>query len=159
MFLYPDEGIASVNELAFVAGRPLSLQITSNTVMNSFFIPALGSQINAMPGMNTELNLLAWAPGRFVGRNSQFSGDGFDAQYFSAVAMTSEDFSAWADTARRTGTELDASVYDDLLKPSIGHPVTYYSSYQTELYEKVIHSYAGHTHHSNSAVGEAGDAG
>jgi len=66
LFLYPGEGIASVNELAFIAGRPLSRQITSNSVMNSFFIPALESQINAMPGMTTELNLIACAPVRIA---------------------------------------------------------------------------------------------
>ncbi|MCP4406393.1 MAG: ubiquinol oxidase subunit II, partial [Gammaproteobacteria bacterium] len=76
LFIYPEQKIAVVNELVFPSGTPLNLKITSDTVMNSFFIPALGGQIYAMAGMQTQLHLLADEPGRFVGKNMQYSGDG-----------------------------------------------------------------------------------
>jgi cytochrome o ubiquinol oxidase subunit 2 len=82
LFIYPEQGIASVNELVFPAGKPLSLKITSDTVMNSFYVPALGGQIYAMAGMRTEFNLKADAPGRSAGRNTQHSGAGFSDQHF-----------------------------------------------------------------------------
>src|SRR5258707_7664185 len=77
LFIYPEQGIAVVNQLAFPSGRPVSLRITSDTVMNSFYIPALGGQIYAMAGMQTRLPLLADAPGRVPGRNLQYRGSGF----------------------------------------------------------------------------------
>ena len=88
LFLYPEQDIAVVNELVFPSGRPLSLRITSDTVMNSFLIPALGGQIYAMAGMETRLNLLADQPGAFRGRNMQYSGSGFANQYFEARAVS-----------------------------------------------------------------------
>ena len=84
----PSRTSPSVNELVFPSEQPLSLQITSDTVMNSFLIPALGGQIYAMAGMQTRLNLLADEPGRFAGRNMQYSGDGFANQQFEAIAMS-----------------------------------------------------------------------
>ena len=143
LFIYPAEGVASVNELAFPAGAPLSLKITSDTVMNSFFIPALGGQIYAMAGMQTQLNLIADAPGRFTGRNMQYSGDGFADQQFAAVAMSSEDFEAWVAAARRSPETLDAATYAALAKPSIAHPVGYYASFEPELFERIIERYRG----------------
>ena len=88
LFLYPEQDIAVVNELVFPRGRPLSLKITSDTVMNSFLIPALGGQIYAMAGMETRLHLLADQPGEFHGRNTQFSGSGFANQHFEARAVS-----------------------------------------------------------------------
>ena len=95
LFLYPELGTASVNELAFPADRPLTIEITSDTVMNSLMIPALGGQIYAMAGMRSELNLIADGPGTFNGRNTMYSGDGFSDQHFKAHAMNEADFAAW----------------------------------------------------------------
>ncbi len=108
LFIYPDQHIATVGTLALPAGRPVSMQLTSATVMQSFFIPALGSQIYAMGGMVTQLNLQADKPGRFLGENTMYSGDGFHAQKFTAVAMTPADFKAWARRVRADGVLLDA---------------------------------------------------
>ena len=127
LFLYPEQGVASVNELVFPSGRPLSLRITSDTVMNSLLIPALGGQIYAMAGMETRLHLLADEPGRFAGRNMQYSGDGFANQYFEAIATSDEDFEAWVAKARQSEGRLDAAAYEQLAKPSELHPVTYYA--------------------------------
>jgi cytochrome o ubiquinol oxidase subunit 2 len=144
LFIYPEEGVAVVNELAFPVQVPLSLKITSDTVMNSFFLPALGGQIYAMAGMQTRLNLMAVAQGNFRGRNTQYSGDGFADQHFDAIAMSQEDFDAWVEKVRREGQALDAESYAELAKPSIAQPVIYYNSVEPGLFERIIRKYGGH---------------
>jgi cytochrome o ubiquinol oxidase subunit 2 len=124
--------------------QPLSLKITSDTVMNAFSIPALGGQIFAMAGMRTELNLLADAPGRFVGRNTQYSGRGFSNQHFEAIAMTRPGFNEWVEMARKSPIALGPEAYERLAAPSIAHKVTHYSSYQAGLFERIIGKYAAH---------------
>ncbi|HET7610623.1 MAG TPA: ubiquinol oxidase subunit II [Rhodanobacteraceae bacterium] len=108
LFIYPDQGIATIGTLVLPAGRPVAMQLTSATVMQSFFIPSLGSQIYAMGGMVTQLHLEAARPGRFLGENTMYSGDGFHAQKFTAVAMSPRDFDAWARRVRAHGAPLDA---------------------------------------------------
>jgi cytochrome o ubiquinol oxidase subunit 2 len=108
LFIYPDEGIASIGTLAMPVGRPVAMHITSATVMQSLFIPALGSQIYAMGGMDTQLNLEASRPGRSLGENTMYNGDGFHQQKFVAVAMPPADFKAWASQVRARGIPLDA---------------------------------------------------
>lgn len=141
LFIYPREGIAAVNELAFLSEVPISLKITSDTVMNSFFIPALGGQIYAMAGMQTRLNLRASAPGRFVGRNTQYSGRGFPDQQFAAIAMAPADFDAWVAQAKQSPQKLDAAAYAELAKPSAAHPVVHYSSVEPGLFDEIIRKY------------------
>jgi cytochrome o ubiquinol oxidase subunit 2 len=142
LFLYPEQNVAVVNELVFPSARPLSLRITSDTVMNSFLIPALGGQIYAMAGMETRLHLLADEPGRFAGRNMQYSGDGFANQYFEAVATSDEDFEAWVAKARQSSDGLDAAAYEQLAEPSELHPVTYYAGFEPDLFARIIAKYA-----------------
>jgi cytochrome o ubiquinol oxidase subunit 2 len=143
LFIYPEQEIAAVNEMAFPVNVPLSLKITSDTVMNSFFLPALGGQIYAMAGMQTQLNLMAFNAGRFRGRNTQYSGDGFADQHFDAVAMSDEDFAAWVEKVKQDGQALDADTYADLAKPSIAQPVVYYQSVEPGLFERIIRKYRG----------------
>ena len=109
LFIYPDQGIASIGTLAIPSGRPVSLHMTSATVMQSLFIPALGSQIYSMGGMVSQLNLQASQPGRFLGENTMYNGDGFHQQKFTAVAMAPADFNAWVVKLRTTGIPLDAA--------------------------------------------------
>lgn len=142
LFVYPEQNIAVVNELVFPAGQPLSLKITSDTVMNSLVIPALGGQIYAMAGMQTRLNLLADEPGKFWGRNLQYSGTGFANQQFRAVATTKEDFDAWVEKARGSSGTLDAPTYEKLAKPSQKVPVTYYSGVEPNLFDSIIEKYS-----------------
>jgi cytochrome o ubiquinol oxidase subunit 2 len=108
LFIYPDQGIASIGTLAVPAGRPISIDLTSATVMQSLFIPALGSQIYAMGGMVTQLNLQASKPGRSLGENTMYNGNGFHQQQFTAQAMTPANFKAWVSKVRATGIPLDA---------------------------------------------------
>lgn len=108
LFIYPDQGIASIGTLAMPVGRPVAMHLTSATVMQSFFIPALGSQIYAMGGMVTQLNLEASKRGRFLGENTMYNGNGFHQQKFTAVAMTPEGFKAWVSEVRVNGIPLNA---------------------------------------------------
>ncbi|NMM38155.1 MAG: cytochrome ubiquinol oxidase subunit II [Glaciimonas sp.] len=107
LFIYPDQGIASIGILALPAGRPVAMQLTSATVMQSLHIPALGSQIYAMGGMVTQLHLQADRPGRSLGENNMYNGNGFHQQRFTAVAMTPERFSAWVSEVHLHGIALN----------------------------------------------------
>lgn len=138
LFIYPDQRIAVVNELVFPSNTPLAIRITSDTVMNSFMIPALGGQIYAMAGMQTRLHLLSDKPGRFVGRNMQYSGRGFADQQFDAIATSKEEFDAWVAKAKASGSALDKDTYGELAKPSTKVPVTYYSDVEPNLFDSII---------------------
>jgi len=142
LFLYPELGVASVNELAFPADRPLTIEITSDTVMNSLMIPALGGQIYAMAGMRSELNLMASEPGVFMGRNTMYSGDGFSDQHFQARAMSESDFTAWKDQVSGAPKALDAKTYLELHEKSIANPVSYYSVFEPDLFKLILRKYA-----------------
>lgn len=141
LFIYPEENVATLNRLVFPAGRPLSLALTSDTVMNSFFIPALGGQIYAMAGMRTELNLMADAPGSFMGRNTQFSGNGFAGQSFTATATDAEDFTKFVAEARAAGATLDATTFGTIARPTANAPVKLFSSVAPNLFESIIQSH------------------
>jgi cytochrome o ubiquinol oxidase subunit 2 len=149
LFIYPEQGIAVVNQLVFPSGRPLSLKITSDTAMSSFYIPALGGQIYAMAGMETRLHLLADAPGTFTGRNTQYTGSGFPEQHFKAIATSPEEFDAWVAKAKQAPAKLDAATYSVLAARSSGHPVTYYSAFEPNLFQSIIAKYA-QTHQAHS---------
>jgi cytochrome o ubiquinol oxidase subunit II len=128
LFIYPDQGVASVNRLTIPVGTPISLELTSSGVMNSFFVPQLGSQIYTMAGMITRLHLQADHSGTYRGFSAQFSGEGFADMHFDADAVTDEKFAQWLDAARTAGPELDAKTYADLAKPSAAvAPFTYRS--------------------------------
>ena len=142
LFVYPEHDIAVVNELAMPVGTPVSITITSDTVMNSLVIPALGGQIYAMAGMQTRLNLLADEAGTFWGRNVQYSGTGFANQQFQTHAQSKEDFDAWLEKAKQSGKALDAATYELLAKPSEKVPVTYYSGVEPNLFDNIIAKYA-----------------
>jgi cytochrome o ubiquinol oxidase subunit II len=138
LFIYPDHGIAAVNELVIPAGTPVNFRLTSATVMNSFFIPQLGSQIYTMGGMTTHLSLLADAPGEFPGFSANFSGDGFSDMRFIAKAVPAADFAAWVKEVRGAGSALDEAGYTALAKPSKAVPPTTYGSVEGNLFERII---------------------
>ena len=139
VFIYPEHNVATVNELVFPANTPLSLKITSHNIMNSFSIPQLGSQIYAMPGMRTQLHLLADAPGTFQGISAQFSGEGFSDMKFKAIATSQQDFDSWVNKAKKSPGALDIKKYRELSAPSVKHPVEYFSSVRQHLFECILH--------------------
>jgi len=117
LFIYPDYGIASVNKLVFPAATPVSFELTSATVMTSFFIPDLGSQIYAMGGMRTRLNLLADKPGNFIGHNMQYSGIGYGSMDFPAISLSADQFAAWAKSAKENKVGLSLAQFNTLNTP------------------------------------------
>jgi cytochrome o ubiquinol oxidase subunit 2 len=118
LFIYPDQGVATVNQLVVPVGTPISFRLTSATVWNSFFIPQMGTMIYTMPGMTTRLNLQADVQGKYDGLSSHFSGDGFSGMRFTVHALPPQEFAAWAQGARGKGPTLDGLVYAELAKPS-----------------------------------------
>ena len=138
LFIYPDQGIAAVNQLVVPVETPLEFRLTSATVMNSFFVPQLGSQIYTMGGMTTHLNLLADHPGEYPGFSANFSGDGFSHMQFVAKAVPAGDFDAWVKEVRSKGPTLDDAGYAQLAKPSEAVPPTTYRSVEPNLFERII---------------------
>jgi cytochrome o ubiquinol oxidase subunit 2 len=138
LFIYPDLKIASVNELAFPAGTPVHFRLTSDSVMNSFFIPRLGSQIYTMAGMQTQLSLLASEPGDYAGISANYSGAGFSDMTFTAHAMSQSDFDRWVGKVRASGRDLTEAAYRQLAHPSEKAPVTYYSEVDAALYHDIL---------------------
>jgi cytochrome o ubiquinol oxidase subunit 2 len=126
LFIYPDQGVATVNELVVPAGTPVTFRLTSATVWNSFFVPQLGTMIYTMPGMTTRLNLRADKQGDYDGLSSHFSGEGFPGMRFKVHALPPDQFAMWAQGARGAGPALDGRGYAALAKPSsYVKPVTY----------------------------------
>jgi cytochrome o ubiquinol oxidase subunit 2 len=118
LFIYPDQGIASVNQLTIPVGTPVSFELTSSGVMNSFFVPQLGGQIYTMAGMVTRLHLQADHAGTYPGLSANYSGSGFADMRFNVEAVPAENFAKWVDATRGAGPVLDAQTYADLAKPS-----------------------------------------
>jgi len=141
LFIYPEYDIAVVNQLVFPAKVPLSFRITSATVLTSFFIPQLGSQIYAMAGRQSRLHLMADEPGTYAGHNQQFSGRGYADMHFKAIAVSREQFEAWVQNTRRSPDKLDSVRYEELSKPSVGHPVMVFSSVAPGLFEHIVGKY------------------
>ena len=126
LFIYPDQQVASVNELVAPAGTPIHFTLTSGSVMNSFFVPQLGSMIYTMNGMSTQLNLQADRPGTYAGLSTHFSGDGFPGMHFQLHAVTPQQFTAWVGATRASGPTLDPTSYAELEKQSLNvKPFTY----------------------------------
>jgi cytochrome o ubiquinol oxidase subunit 2 len=138
LFIYPDQGIAAVNQLVVPAGTPVQFRLTSATVMNSFFVPQLGSQIYTMSGMETHLNLLADRPGEYPGISANFSGDGFADMRFITKAVPADDFQSWVAQARSAGPALDAVGYAALAKPSKAVPPATYRAVEPKLFERIL---------------------
>lgn len=141
LFIYPEQNIASVNEVAFPIDRPVHFEITSDTVMNSFFIPGLAGQMYAMAGMRTELSLIANRPGTFGGLSANYSGAGFSGMRFTALATSDEEFDAWTRKVAAAGRPLDEAAYAELAKKRENSPVVYYAPGDPNLLVNLIKKY------------------
>ena len=140
LFIYRDEGIATVNQLTIPVGVPVNFALTSSGVMNSFFVPQLGSQIYTMAGMVTRLELQADHPGTYRGLSAQYSGSGFADMRFSVDAVPAEEFARWVDAARSAGPVLDAQAYAELAKPSSAVAPFTYRAVAPDLFDGIISS-------------------
>ena len=154
LFIYPDQGIATINEVAFPTDTPVSFRITSDTVMNSLFIPELGSQIFAMAGMQTHLHLIANQAGTFPGISANYSGRGFSDMHFNAIATSKAKFADWVANARKSGAVLDAADYAKYAAPEEKAPVQYFSAVQPNLFNDIIAKYLGKAQSLHSGLKE-----
>ncbi|HKB59224.1 MAG TPA: ubiquinol oxidase subunit II [Gallionellaceae bacterium] len=141
LFIYPRQGVAAVNQLVIPANTPIDFRLTSESVITSFFIPRLGSQIYAMAGRRSHLHLLADTPGVYAGQNQQFSGQGFADMNFKVVALPPAEFTAWVHKTRRAHAVLDHARLHKLSQPGMGYPVTFYSRVSPGLFDDIVNRY------------------
>jgi cytochrome o ubiquinol oxidase subunit 2 len=137
LFIYPQQGIATVNQLVVPEGTPIHFSITSASVFNVFFIHRLGSMIYAMPGMVSQVWLQADRPGMLLGQSAQFSGDGFSDMQFQVKSVPQADFTAWAQAARGSGQTLDQAQYAALARQSQNVPPTTYRGVDPQLFQAI----------------------
>lgn len=142
LFIYPQENLATVNRLVIPVGRPVHFRLTSATVMNSFFVPQLGSQIYTMPGMATQLNLMADRAGRYRGMSAQISGNGFSDMRFFAEALAPDAYARWLGDTRAAGPPLDHHAYLSLAAPGIEAQPHSYAGVAPGLFDAVLCAHA-----------------
>ena len=138
LFIYPQYGIATVNELAAPLNRPIDFKITASSVMNSFYIPALAGQIYAMPGMETRLNAVVNTAGSYQGISANYSGAGFSGMHFTFKGLADADFDNWIAGVKAASGTLDRTNYLSLERPSENEPVRLYASVDAQLYDAVL---------------------
>jgi cytochrome o ubiquinol oxidase subunit 2 len=138
LFIYPEQGIATVNELVTPVDTPIRFKLTSSTVMNAFYIPTLAGMIYTMPGMETELNAVINKAGAYKGQSSHFSGDGFSHMKFAYHGTSQADFDAWVAKVKASGNTLARNDYLTLEKPSEKEPVRYYGNVEPNLFLSVV---------------------
>lgn len=138
LFIYPEQGIATVNELVTPVNVPVRFKITSSTVMNSFFIPALAGQIYAMPGMETTLNAVINEPGRFEGFSANYSGAGFSHMRFKYLGVSQNEFQRWVKETQSGNLKLGRSEYTKLELPTVKEPVRYFSAVSPDLFHNIV---------------------
>ncbi len=138
LFIYPEYGVATVNELAAPVDRPIRFSLTSSSGMNSFYIPALAGQIYAMPGMETKLHGVINAPGDYKGFSANYSGDGFSGMKFTFKGLEPAAFDAWVESARGEAQTLDRRTYLELARPSERVPVQRFASVQPLLWDAIV---------------------
>lgn len=141
LFIYPEQGIATVNFVQFPEKTPLNFSITSDAPMNSFWIPQLGGQIYAMPAMRSKLHLIANETGSFRGASANISGKGFSGMVFTAKSCSEDEFHQWVQSVRQSQKRLTLDEYDQLAQPTEYHPVEYYLLMQEDLFDRIIMKY------------------
>jgi cytochrome o ubiquinol oxidase subunit II len=141
LFIYPDEGVATINYLHIPVHVPITFKITADAPMNSFWIPQLGGQIYAMPGMTTKLHLMADTEGVYQGSSANFSGAGFSGMRFPVHVTSVAVYKAWLETIRTTSEILDAETYALYKKPSSYDAANFFAAVETGLFDSIISSY------------------
>lgn len=141
LFIYPEQGIATINLVEFPEKTPLSFEITADAPMNSFWIPQLGGQIYAMPAMRSKLHLIADEVGSYRGFSSNYSGKGFAGMKFEAKATTQAEFDQWVMSVKRSPKRLGLAEYEKLVEPSEYDPVALYNLTDQDLFHSIIMKY------------------
>jgi cytochrome o ubiquinol oxidase subunit 2 len=138
LFIYPEQKIATVNFLQFPKQTPINFEITADAPMNSFWIPELGSQIYAMPGMVAKLHLMADMEGSYRGCSANLSGTGFSGMTFTAKASSEADFATWVESVQQSDSSLD---YRKVVEPSSYDPQALYSLADEDLFDEIVMKY------------------
>jgi cytochrome o ubiquinol oxidase subunit 2 len=138
LFIYPEQGVATVNELVLPMNRQVRFRITSSSVMNTFYVPAMAGMIYSMPGMETRLHAVLNKPGRFEGLSANYSGAGFSDMHFTVDSMDDAGFAKWASEARSAQSKLDMPTYIQLEKPSEKVPAIRYAAVQPQLFDRIV---------------------
>ena len=141
LFIYPAQGIATVNMIQFPEKTPIHFELTADAPISSFWIPQLGSQIYAMSAMTTQLNLEANSTGEYAGKNTEINGDGYSGMNFIARSTSQADFDSWVASVHTVSSTLDQHAYDSLATPSKDNPTAFYSSVDQDLYNRIIMKY------------------
>ncbi|MBV8854500.1 MAG: ubiquinol oxidase subunit II [Sinobacteraceae bacterium] len=137
LFIYPQQGVATINQLVMPAAKPVHFSIVSASVFNVFFVPRLGSMIYAMPGMVSQLSLQADHPGQLWGTSAQFSGDGFSDMQFEVRSLPAAEFTAWVAKVQGGGPRLDRAAYTELLRQSQRVPPSTYRAIDRQLFQAI----------------------
>jgi cytochrome o ubiquinol oxidase subunit 2 len=138
LFIYPEQGIATVNELVIPAGRPVHFSLTSASVMNTFFVPQLGSMIYTMGGMTSQVHLQADQPGTYRGQSGHYSGDGFSDMHFEVQSKPAAAFEQWVAGVRTAGKTLDDDGYKELSKQTINVTPYTYGGVADGLFNRIV---------------------
>lgn len=138
LFIYPEQGIATVNELALPVNRQVRFDLTSTNMMNTFYAPTMAGMIYVMPGMQSTLHAVLNRPGEFEGLSGNYSGHGFANMRFKLKSMDQAGFDAWASQTRRAGRTLDLATYMQLAKPSEKVPPMYFGSVDGDLFRRIV---------------------
>ncbi|MFO1341159.1 MAG: ubiquinol oxidase subunit II [Burkholderiaceae bacterium] len=162
LFVYPEQGIATVNELAAPVDRPIEFQLTASSVMNAFYVPELAGMVYAMPGMQTKLNAVINRAGTYDGFSANYSGAGFSQMRFKFLGLDDAGFARWVDGNRAAGTTLDRAAYLALERPSQREPVRRYARVEPGLYGAALNRCVDGARmclHQMMAIDAAGGAG
>jgi cytochrome o ubiquinol oxidase subunit II len=144
LFLYPEQGVASVGEMHIPVGTPVNFEITADAPMSAFWIPNLAGQIYAMNGMTSKLSLVADNPGTYRGSNTNINGEGYSKMYFDTIAMPSRNqFDSWAQITRERNDSmnLNMAAYEELAKPSDNKKPIHFKLQDVNLYAKIMDKY------------------
>lgn len=138
LFIYPEQGVATVNELVLPVNRQVRFRLTSSSVMNTFYVPTMAGMIYTMPGMETRLHAVMNKPGRFNGFSANYSGAGFSEMDFVVTATDDAGFAGWVNKARAAGQRLDLAAYNQLERPSENVPPARYAGSAPQLFDRIL---------------------
>ncbi len=138
LFIYPEQGVATVNELVLPVDRPVRFDLTSTNMMNTFYAPTLAGMIYTMPAMRSTLHAVINREGKFKGMSANYSGEGFSHMRFALYGVSEEGFADWVTRVRKSGPALDRARYLELEKPSERVPALYFSGVDADLFRRIL---------------------
>ena len=138
LFIYPDQGVATVNELVVPVDRQVRFRLTSSDVMNTFYVPAMAGMIYTMAGMETKLHAVLNKPGNYAGMSANYSGAGFSGMHFRTHALDEAGFARWVASTKAAAGKLDTATYLKLEQPSERVPVMHFGSIERGLFDRAV---------------------